>query len=892
MAEKLQKALNYLLIENYTIQDKTLLEKLLTCLYNEDILLKTIPIENHLKWFTSVLNVYKQQTPITKNWAIHLYAFALKYLSILVKSNDGLVALIETQTLQSMINQLDVATNFKESSVFNAYILLLQTLNTHIQGIEYVFQEGLWKNILFAINGLIIPAKYVEIQSSQYIADLIYKSFEHGMAHYCEPLFKDLFLKLNSIDNLIGSYQVNDFSAYNVYIKTLILSLEKFVGTKYESDVCLYIIEKYSLSDVLVNIQKLSNVNPMLLKNYMTLHLLFDTFTTWHHSDMEFILKLIGSRLSMVKDTRSYKQMNYLCVQAIRYANITNTQLSGNIQFEKELIIAQIIPLKKYSEWLKCKQNDNEEFIFDENSGVIESKLIYNCFNSSDSMMNEVAVSSILNIIDIVPILKQESLDYLIIFMSKLTNQYLHPNNWKTQTLEQGLTYYKVLEILRYVFICWAKLLEYKLCIDNIVQNNLLIPLIQNHSHFLIKIGSDSTLLQNGLQLISTALKKRIYENAHCTDYIAAFDKLCSTFQNFLLDTRPEIRDSSLQCISSVIIGANYKSGNFFINLMIEKNLPIDVLNTLKHDNDPFVRAMAVECLEKMVSISDIWETSLKESDLINHCLFLMQYEHEGIIRRQIVKLLTAIFNSNELSKTLFNQICVLMVHISVNDPLWEVKIFAYEFWDLVIKKLVIKKSCIHNGTKTLNYSLIELSTTGCLHVLYVALKEEHDLAVQKKAIYITKELLSYISSTNMYRSMSDLNMEVGIESENCVNNINENEDDSETNSEIKKSRQIDSTTRVLNTLSVTSDCELLCSLKNANRSNIYPDDVSLVEKSAVYISVDDFLSYTDSYNFNDCCAKTEWVISTRSGLDSMLSDIIGYSTNSFVEGADLLDCY
>lgn len=49
----------------------------------------------------------------------------------------------------------------------------------------------------------------------------------------------------------------------------------------------------------------------------------------------------------------------------------------------------------------------------------------------------------------------------------------------------------------------------------------------------------------------------------------------------------------------------------------MEKHLSIAVLNTLKHDNDPFVRSKALECLEEMVSVLDIWETSLKKSDLI-----------------------------------------------------------------------------------------------------------------------------------------------------------------------------------------------------------------------------------------------------------------------------------
>jgi hypothetical protein len=60
-----------------------------------------------------------------------------------------------------------------------------------------------------------------------------------------------------------------------------------------------------------------------------------------------------------------------------------------------------------------------------------------------------------------------------------------------------------------------------------------------------------------------------------------------------------------------------FYSGNCFIKLILEKNMSISVINTLKHDNDPFVRSKALECLEEMVSVSEIWEMSLKDSDLL-----------------------------------------------------------------------------------------------------------------------------------------------------------------------------------------------------------------------------------------------------------------------------------
>ncbi|XP_060838951.1 uncharacterized protein LOC132920516 [Rhopalosiphum padi] len=883
--EKLLTALDCMLVDGFDIQDKTLLEKLLTSLQDADDLLKTVPINTHCKWFASVLNLYQNQTPVSRNALIHLYAFSLKYLAILVKHADGLVTLIETGTLQSMINQLDVGSDLKESSIFNAYMLLLQTLNTHKRGLEYVFQEGLWKMILFAIRGLIVPAKYVEIQSSQYIADLIYKSFDYEMAHYCEPLLKELFYSLNSVDDLIANDQdIKHFFAYNVYVKTLILSLEKFIGTKYESDVVQNIINKFSLSDVLVNIQRLLNVNSILLKNYMTLHLIFDCLTVWHHSDLEYVLKLIFSHMNMPKNIHSYKQINNLFTQVIRYANISNAQLATNTIFEKELIIGQLIPLNKCTDWLQCSKYEKLKY---DRSCIIESKYILNYCNNYNCMLNEVAISSILNIVDIVHILKQVSLDYLVIFFSTLTEQFLNSDNWLEENQDRNSIYYKFLEILSCIFICWAKVIECKLFTEITTQNVLFVPLVQSHSQFFHKSYHNSTLLQNGLKLISTALNKMGKGNVLCTDNLADFSTLCTTLNNLLLDTRPEIRDSCLQCIRSIVNASKHSSGNCFIKLILEKNMSISVINTLKHDNDPFVRSKALECLEEMVSVSEIWEMSLKDSDLLAHCLNLMQCESEGIIRRQIVKLITALFVYNELSDNLFNEICIVMVHVSIKDPLWEVKTFTYDFWDSVIDKIV-RESCKKNDSEKLNDSLVKLSATGCLHVLYIALKEEYDLVVQKKAINVTKELLTYISSThNMY----GLNLKLKLEPENCLHNIIDGSVENGFGSKQKKLRQVDSSNRILNSITTTNDCELLPSLKSFNLCSIYPNDICLRQKTDDYLKINDFCNFTCHYDFNECDAKTQWVISTRSGLDSMLDDIIGQSQNCFIEGADLLDC-
>lgn len=67
------------------------------------------------------------------------------------------------------------------------------------------------------------------------------------------------------------------------------------------------------------------------------------------------------------------------------------------------------------------------------------------------------------------------------------------------------------------------------------------------------------------------------------------------------------------------------------------------------------------------------------------------------------------------------SEICIVMVHVSTKDPLWEVKTFSYDFWDSVIQKMISKSSKENDGEK-LNDNIVllrELSSIGCLHVSF-----------------------------------------------------------------------------------------------------------------------------------------------------------------------------
>lgn len=56
---------------------------------------------------------------------------------------------------------------------------------------------------------------------------------------------------------------------------------------------------------------------------------------------------------------------------------------------------------------------------------------------------------------------------------------------------------------------------------------------------------------------------------------------------------------------------------------------------------------------------------------------------------------------------------CRVMVHVSIKDPLYEVKIFSYKFWEFIIDTLVLQP----HATEQLNANIAQLDITGCFHV-------------------------------------------------------------------------------------------------------------------------------------------------------------------------------
>lgn len=87
-------------------------------------------------------------------------------------------------------------------------------------------------------------------------------------------------------------------------------------------------------------------------------------------------------------------------------------------------------------------------------------------------------------------------MDYLVTFFFTLTDQFLLSDNWLESQQDQNSVYSKFLRILSYVFICWTKVLECKLSVENVTNGSLLVPLVHSHSQFFDKPFQSSIILQ------------------------------------------------------------------------------------------------------------------------------------------------------------------------------------------------------------------------------------------------------------------------------------------------------------------------------------------------------------------------------------------------------------
>lgn len=189
----------------------------------------------------------------------------------------------------------------------------------------------------------------------------------------------------------------------------------------------------------------------------------------------------------------------------------------------------------------------------------------------------------------------------------------------------------------------------------------------------------------------------------------------------------------------------------------------------MQHDSESYVRASALTCLTEMVNVPLFWTDCLAQLDILSYLLqAVLVEESEGVVRREGVVLLTAIYEKRKLvpPRDSLDRVFSVMTYCAVNDLYWEVKTNALKFWMEVMCRQFQHQGVIDNTFPAVTFSkehkkivqltqkeihlrltkvLNELSLRGCLGIFLHCLGDTADLEVVKVAAAIVQRLQSFL---------------------------------------------------------------------------------------------------------------------------------------------------
>ncbi|XP_060532226.1 uncharacterized protein LOC132705582 isoform X2 [Cylas formicarius] len=320
-------------------------------------------------------------------------------------------------------------------------------------------------------------------------------------------------------------------------------------------------------------------------------------------------------------------------------------------------------------------------------------------------------------------------------------------------------------------------------------------------------------LIIKGLILLDIALKKNM--SANMTLLIdstnnSPLTKIGPTLRLKCCNENWEIRKATLEVVHTVALKASNMSNKSqekfpsFQTILQESHIVELVFNMALNDSNIFVRAKAMECIKKMMTIEDI-ARNLLENNCLEKILKVL-FKEEELVRKEAVGVITKIYKYHNTSEYNTLQIYNAMEYVASVDHSPGVIINGLKFWKNVIfkhlenqgmtdkifpdvtfskeeKKIVILTK--GKVKKRLVTVLNQLSSTGCfalfinhvkqtpmsVNLLSPALKTLQQLSEILKRYEVGKEDIKCISGLHSYISR-DLN-EINHLVEELINNTN-----------------------------------------------------------------------------------------------------------------------
>lgn len=267
--------------------------------------------------------------------------------------------------------------------------------------------------------------------------------------------------------------------------------------------------------------------------------------------------------------------------------------------------------------------------------------------------------------------------------------------------------------------------------------------------------------------------------------------------------------------------------------------------------------------------------------------------EPEGIVRCEAATLISDIYFYQSFQEDNMPSIYKIMSHAVISDLHWEVKYNALLFWEHVINNELKNQGMIDGSfptvtfstenkkivtltnaeiAKRLNKALNRLSKCGCLGVFTIAIMEDYQFQVSKRAVNIVNILKDLVTKYNVKPESNKTN---------CGSSSEPTSPDAEVIFVAPKLNN-----GILEEILDSKDINLLDDIINGGYVTV-KDITSIKELNVVH--PDEFLNFIQK-DLDTLINERERWLNNIDGLDSLLDDML--KTYNYDHDVNRMDCY
>ncbi|XP_018332875.1 uncharacterized protein LOC108742240 isoform X2 [Agrilus planipennis] len=797
------------MISVYNLKLKALLEKLL----ESQLQLKDDRNINILLSYLSELGEALLNLPILVEWvqkAVEYWeslnnpalpvvlSFTFNLTALLVKCEYRFYLFSSKDYILRLCNILKSTVPLPPSNKL-AYIKLLISLTSHKPGLNWLITSQFWKDgVNFCFTSETV---YVQKEAYTFVYCLLKNSTE-ACDHFCSIVIKQILSQLIKPSNQ-NLNCINDLSAVQEIIhilKLVTFILQSFIKDKtftpqrlklpaifikdinLEQIICnlmltlrepefyhelaslmlvlnhlSLIIENQIDSIPTTELRKLYVKNLQLLTDHMNTCSVDQFLVMCHNGELYWnVLRPHLPKLDDIKANKCDMSMLYLIIHSVPLYSLAITSCSKSIIEEedeiKELFYEEVIASMCEST-LRTVYKIRDKCIKD------EDQLFYICYKCllnverCQIFYDKPEATSIFRCVchsykDIIVSLKDKS---------GLVSKFMNRENFLC-TIMNVIT-----KFVTNFDITWTDAFEIVCLIDACLD-------YLNFMNWSPKIALGSLkmlriLISKGMTPSMVLLSDQAYETPLATVPVILYNKLH--------DPNWEIRDTSLEVLHTLAIIAQDKFPSFQ-NIIMSSNVTSLLIIICTGDGESYVRASALKCLQELAKIQQIWTKILVNENLPNKVVEIFENETEAIVRSEAATLMEVIYHYHTIQSELLHQVYTVMYYAATMDLHWEVQVKALGFWQTLIFKQLVNQGMIDGTFPSVTFSkenrkivtltekeiqsrlikvLHYLSKCGCLAVLLNAMHESSDLAVNKKAVKVTKKLLEVLRNHSIIPS-------------------------------------------------------------------------------------------------------------------------------------------